>query len=1062
MLRAFSVLVLVAGLSFGQSRNRTGEYALILKDPPVAASAHARADLFSARAKTQAAQIRGAQATVTAEWKRRGIAVRRTSQVLANAIFVRTDAATAATLTSIAGVARVQFLPPVTPDLNAALDLENVSAAWSAVGGVGNAGAGMRIGIIDSGIDQTHPGFQDASLKPPAGFPRGDSNFTNSKVIVARSYIQPQTVTFDSPDDLTPRDRIGHGTAIAMIAAGVQNTGPQGTIQGVAPKAFLGNYKIMGSPGVNTFPIGDFSTVAQALTDALSDGMDVVTLAVNEGDPAQFGPLDTDPSCGGACDLRVQVVENAVKSGLVVVASAGNSNGTGLHSTTLGSVHTPGTAPSAITVGASTNSHAVYQTVRTGAGTFNARFGDGPKPSGAISATLVDVVNLGTDGTACSALPAGSLNGKIAIISTAGTCVASDKINFAQQAGAIAVILYPQSATTPITGSLGAQNTGIPAAMVGAADGITLRALATSNPTTTATMDPAPVIVNATANQVAPFSSRGPSIGNFASPAVNSLKPELVAVGDGIYTATQKYDPNGEAYNATGYTGVSGTSYAVPMVAGAIALVKQKNPNINTPAKLKSAVVNTATQDVQDFDGSVARVNAVGAGKLSVGDAVNVAATLDPATLSFGALTAASLPIRLTVNVTNVSNAAATFTFAVEPRDTASATVSVSPTPLPLQPGASNTVTVTLSGTVPAAGSYEGFITVKGAGPELRLPYEFMVGSNVPYDIYPILSLSFFAGVGDKGLVDGFRLSDQYGVPVRNYPVLFGASGGASITLGDPQTAVYGVAAAQVNMPSDPGYQTVTATAGSLSFPFKGFARAYPAITPNGVVDAASAAFAQKGMAPGSYISIFGSNLADAIQGLSTPYLPIALSAVSISFDGDGLSFPGYLQFVSPGQINTQIPWEFQGHSSVGLTVWATGLPTATYTVPLAPVAPGIFTIAGTAAAIDANLGKVVTTSTPAKRGDTVELFVNGLGAVDHTPASGQVTSTTELAKTLATPTVSIGGVPADVQFSGLAPGIVGLYQVNIVVPQNAPTGNPQVTISIGGVTSAAANLPIQ
>ncbi len=57
-----------------------------------------------------------------------------------------------------------------------------------------------------------------------------------------------------SPDDLSPRDHMGHGTAIAMIAAGVQNTGPQGTIQGVAPKAFLGNYKVFGSPSVNDFP----------------------------------------------------------------------------------------------------------------------------------------------------------------------------------------------------------------------------------------------------------------------------------------------------------------------------------------------------------------------------------------------------------------------------------------------------------------------------------------------------------------------------------------------------------------------------------------------------------------------------------------------------------------------------------------------------------------------------------------------------------------------------------------------------------------------------------------
>src|SRR5262249_19412174 len=148
---------------------------------------------------------------------------------------------------SLPGVAHVVRTPRLHMELDRAINLQNVPAAWSAVGGASNAGAGIKIGIIDSGIDQNHPGFQDASLKPPAGFPKGDANYTNSKVIVARSYVASLSSTdvrFSAPDDTTPRDRVGHGTAIAMIAAGAQNTGPGGTIQGVAPKSFLGNYKI--------------------------------------------------------------------------------------------------------------------------------------------------------------------------------------------------------------------------------------------------------------------------------------------------------------------------------------------------------------------------------------------------------------------------------------------------------------------------------------------------------------------------------------------------------------------------------------------------------------------------------------------------------------------------------------------------------------------------------------------------------------------------------------------------------------------------------------------------
>ena len=177
-------------------------------------------------------------------------------------------------------------------------------------------------------------------FRSPTGFPKCDvpSNraFTNNKVIVARSYVALDSYTdtppvanpvYSTPDDTTPRDRVGHGTAIAMIAAGVQNTGPQGTIQGVAPKAFLGNYKIFGSPGVNDYAL--YAAFDKALLDAVADGMDVVTLSLSEGNMPSYGPLDVDTTCssdGSAlpCDIYAQAVESAVSAGLVVVTAAGN------------------------------------------------------------------------------------------------------------------------------------------------------------------------------------------------------------------------------------------------------------------------------------------------------------------------------------------------------------------------------------------------------------------------------------------------------------------------------------------------------------------------------------------------------------------------------------------------------------------------------------------------------------------------------------------------------------------------------------------------------------------
>src|SRR5439155_3208267 len=128
-------------------------------------------------------------------------------------------------------------------------------------------------------------------LAVPDGFPKGDPAYTNHKVIVARSYVS----LLPSPDDASARDHSGHGTAAAMIAAGVRNSGPAGTIVGVAPKAYLGSYKIFGSPGVNDTTTTE--VLVKALEDALSDGMDVVALSV--GSPAGYGPLAHDCGEGG-------------------------------------------------------------------------------------------------------------------------------------------------------------------------------------------------------------------------------------------------------------------------------------------------------------------------------------------------------------------------------------------------------------------------------------------------------------------------------------------------------------------------------------------------------------------------------------------------------------------------------------------------------------------------------------------------------------------------------------------------------------------------------------------
>jgi uncharacterized protein (TIGR03437 family) len=1073
---------LLASAAFGQTPSRPVDYALILDDPPVARKVESRAALHGAVAQAHLQRIRTAQSGVLAELARRNVRVISTAQTLLNAVFVTATREEAAQLTLMPGVVRVVHLPRYKPALDKAVGLVNLQAAWTAVGGVSSAGAGIKIGIVDSGIDQNHPGFHDSSLEPPSGFPKGDANYTNNKVIVARSYVALDAAVYDTPDDYSARDHMGHGTAIAMIAAGAQNTGPLATIQGVAPKAFLGNYKIFGSPGVNDYSYQ--SAIVAALTDAVNDGMDVVTLSLKEGDNPASSPLDVDPvSCADSsgdthCDVRVEAVENAVKLGMVVVTAAGNDGNSAPNYPTLNSIHTPGTAPDAITVGASMNSHVFYQAVHvSGPGApsnlqnIRALFGNGPQVP-PPPAPIRDVTQLQNDGLACSALPAGSLTGVIALIQR-GTCVYSNKAINAQNAGAVGVVIYQQSGSDTLF-SVFAQDAGIPAVMIGNTDGVALKNYLAANPGATVTLDLTLTPASTPTNTVWPSSSRGPSIGDFGTIPTYVIKPELVAPGADLYTAAQKLDPNGDAYNATGYTSVTGTSYAVPMVAGAVALVKQ-NHSAWTPAQLKSAVVNSATQDVTD-GGITARATAVGAGKLSVGDAVNVAATLNPATISFGAISAGALPIRRTLNITNVGTSTVTFNFAVQQRDADSnANVTVSPASLALSAGQTNSVTVTLQGNRPNPGSYEGFIVITGAGPTLCVPYLYMVGSGVPAAMFPLWDgfFTYFPNGTWAELI--FKLVDPYGVPVKSQPVQFSLAPGASFTKDptdptgrreerDAQTDVLGIAAAYVNLGPQLGDQIFTATAGGLSVEFDGYAQPVPAITSNGVVNTGSYQVGQ-GLAPGSYISIFGASLADAIVGSPTLSLPVSLGTVTVSFDGGGLSLPGHMSFVSPGQVNVQVPWEFQGQSSVKMAVSVGYIASAVYTVPLNTYSPGIFEFSDnghlSAAATDAN-GVVFTQANPAKRGQTIVLYVNGMGPVDHQPPSGEPTPVPPPLAQTSTATVKIGNIAAHVDFSGLSPGWVGLYQVNVDVPQNTPTGLQPIVVSIGGVDSKASVLPVQ
>ncbi|MDX6481088.1 MAG: minor extracellular serine protease Vpr [Gaiellaceae bacterium] len=203
-----------------------------------------------------------------------------------------------------------------------------------------NAGQGVKIGIIDDGILQTHPYFDPTGFSYPAGYPLGNTDYTTPKVIVARAFAPPSTTWkyADTPFDPQYSD---HGTHVAGIAAGNYDTPSipaYGHISGIAPKAYLGNYKALTVPTFDFGLDGNSPEIAKAIDQAVADGMNVINLSIGE------------PEVAPKRDLVVQALDNAADAGVVSVVAAGND----YQAAGLGSIGSPANAPRAITVAAAT------------------------------------------------------------------------------------------------------------------------------------------------------------------------------------------------------------------------------------------------------------------------------------------------------------------------------------------------------------------------------------------------------------------------------------------------------------------------------------------------------------------------------------------------------------------------------------------------------------------------------------------------------------------------------------------------------------------------------------
>ncbi len=237
-----------------------------------------------------------------------------------------------------------------------------------------------------------------------------------------------------------------------------------------------------------------------------------------------------------------------------------------------------------------------------------------------------------------------------------------------------------------------------------------------------------------------------------------------------------------------------------------------------------------------------------------------------------------------------------------------------------------------------------------------------------------------------------------------------------------------------------------------------------PAINSGGVVDAASF---RPSLAAGSIASIFGVDLAPGTDIATSTPLPMSLKTVRVLVDGR----PAPLFFVSANQINFQMPYEVAAFGQASVVVERNGTASAPEAAQLVPNAPAIFANPATAEPIVQRHPALdlITARNPARPGDVLILFLTGIGQLSNRPASGSLAPASPLATALSNPTVTIGGRPATVFFAGLAPGYVGLGQINIQLPQfsavavgqRQSTGTLPLVVRFGEHSSPAVNLPV-
>lgn len=719
-------------------------------------------------------RIRDAQGSLAGSLESLGGKVLARVQNAHNAIAVSIDAAQLERVAALSGVAKVRPVLDYQLDLSATVPYVGATAVQTR----GFDGTGVTVAVLDSGIDYTHRNLGGEGTAPAYAAAYGaspsdpknttlDGLFPTAKVIGGYDFVGESWPNSPEVGDPDPIDFEGHGTHVADIIAG---SSLDGAHKGVAPGAKLVAVKVCSAVATSCSGIALLQGMDYAIDPNgdgdTSDAVDVINMSLG----SSYGQLEDD---------LTQAATNAVRLGVVVVTSAGNSANkpyvVGSPSIAPGVISVAQTeVPGAVAIPLVVNAPAAI------AGTYaNTQTMDWA-PIG--SGTSGDVVFYGRGcpaGSVSAGAPADPVvtnpAGKIALIDRGG-CSVSLKIDRAAKDGAKGVLIGLVAAGDAVSFSYGGGDTFVPSLVIQQVLSSRIKTQLNGGQTVNVTMSPSlgiPLV-----GSMAATSSRGPSI------STQAIKPEIGAPGASL---------SAEVGTGTGETVFGGTSGAAPMVSGGAALLLQAFPN-RRPEQIKAMLMNSAETNIYTnpalLPGSLAPITRIGAGEMRVDRALSLTTLVysretKSASLSFGTV---DVPETLVVtrklrveNLTKSSRAysvTSNFRYAddeatgavrvlapsfvyVGARSSAEFDVKVLIDPSKLPTWTLNGGSLGGNGAALNGPEYDGYVTLRSEGERV----------TVPWHVLPRKAAATKATLTQRSSKGGVLYLDNHGVEASDYDV---------------------------------------------------------------------------------------------------------------------------------------------------------------------------------------------------------------------------------------------------------------------------------------------------